>query len=506
MKLDSLRYRFFYSFIANILRAALVFGSGLLVARGLGPEEYGLMVFLLGTFTATRQLLDMGSSTAFFTFLSQRQRAKSFVGWYLFWLGIQFIFQMLAVGIFIPAAWLEVIWKSDQRFLIILAFVASFVQSVLWSAVLQLCESQRLTRRAQGGAMAVALIHFLLIWIGWWGHWLDVRCVFLLVIVEWTIAVFVIAKKLRFPAKSDLDNRPKSIFLEFWRYCKPLIPYAWLSFAYEFADRWLLQTYGGSVQQAYYAVAFQFASIAAIATSSILNIFWKEIAEAHHHVNRSRVAALYQKVSRGLFFIAAAGAGFLAPWSEEILRLTLGAPYSAGGITLMVMLFYPLHQSMGQIGGAMAYATGRVQLYVLNGMAFMALSVFLAYFALADSAAILPGLGLGSIGLAGKMVLVQIISVNSLAFFLCRSLGIQYDWKFQPLVALGCGVAGFISYAVPQSLFDFSPQFWVALPVSGTVFALLMIALVGLGPNLVGLDRKDLFFLFCSAKRMIHRS
>ena len=126
---------------------------------------------------------------------------------------------------------------------------------------------------------------------------------------------------------------------------------------------------------------------------------------------------LYRKVSRGLFFVSAAVAGFLAPWAEEILRITLGAAYVSGAATLMIMFFYPLHQSMGQIGGTMAYATGRVAGYVKIGMTFMVMSIVFTYFALASVDLPFPGLGLGSLGLAGKMVVMQILSVNILAWY-----------------------------------------------------------------------------------------
>src|SRR5207302_5348904 len=123
----------------------------------------------------------------------------------------------------------------------------------------------------------------------------------------------------------------------------------WIGFAYEFADRWLLQGYGGSVQQAYYAVSAQFAAIALLATGSILSIFWKEIAEAHHRGDHVRTGMLYKKVSRLLFVIGAVIAGFLLPWAQDLLRLLLGAAYVGGPSTLAIMFLYPIHQSMGQI-------------------------------------------------------------------------------------------------------------------------------------------------------------
>ena len=62
-----------FSVLANVIRAAITLSTGVLIARWLGPESYGNMAFLLGVFVGVRQLLDMGSSAAFFTFLSQKR-------------------------------------------------------------------------------------------------------------------------------------------------------------------------------------------------------------------------------------------------------------------------------------------------------------------------------------------------------------------------------------------------------------------------------------------------
>ena len=68
-------------------------------------------------------------------------------------------------------------------------------------------------------------------------------------------------------------------------HCKLLIPLAWLGFLYEFLDRWMLSL-GSSEEQAYYALAANFAFIALIATSSIIKVLWKEIAEAYDENNQ----------------------------------------------------------------------------------------------------------------------------------------------------------------------------------------------------------------------------
>lgn len=464
----------------------------MLVARGLGPEQYGKMMFLLGTFTALRQLLDVGSSSAFFTFVSQRPRTGRFVAWYLAWLAVQFLLPLLAVGLLLPTTWIELIWKGEQRPLVVTAFLAAYMQSTLWSFMMQMGESQRLTRLVQGVSVVMALCHLSIVAISWWQEWLGIRLILTALIVECALAGWVIAKQLHFATQQDEGESLKTIFKEFARYCFPLMPYCWLGFAYEFADRWLLQNYGGSVQQAYYAVAFQFGAIAAIATSSILNVFWKEIAEAHQQSNQERVASLYRRVSRGLFFVAASATGFLVPWSEEILRVTLGPAYVGGATALTIMFLYPLHQSLGQIGGTMAYATGRVGAYAVITMVFMASSIVVTYLVLAPTDAHIPGWGLGSAGLAGKMVILQLLSVNVLAYYLARSLQLSFDWVYQPLSGFGCLGAGWLACFISRLAFDLSAQVWFGMLAAGFLYSVLVFAMIWLAPSLAGVSRGEI--------------
>lgn len=489
---SSARSRFAFSLGANLAKALIGFFTGMVVARGLGPEQYGKMMFLLGTFTALRQFLDVGSSTALFTFLSRRPRSKRFVTWFAVWLAVQFLVPLLAVGLLFPTAWLDLIWKGEQRSLVVVAFLAAYMQSTLWSVMMQMGESQRLTRMTQGLSTGIAGLHLLLVVICWWQNWLDIRVILIAMAAEWAAAAALIGTQLRFLPPDSQEDGFNDVLKEFARYCLPIIPYSWIGFAYEFADRWLLQNYGGSAHQAYYAIAFQFGAIAAIATSSILNVFWKEIAEAHQQGKMERVALLYRKVSRGLFLTAAAVAGFLAPWSKEILQLSLGPAYLGGASALTIMFFYPLHQSMGQIGGTMLYATGRVRAQVLIGMLFMVGSIVITYFVLAPEDALPAGLGLGAAGLAAKMVIMQFFAVNAIAFYLARSLKMPFDWAYQPLSGLGCLGLGWMAHAAAGWLPVADTNVWVGMLGAALLYLGLVSTLVWLAPVLAGLERDEI--------------
>lgn len=491
----SVRRRFAFTLGANLFRSLLGFSTGMLLARWLGPATYGNMAFLLGTFLGIRQLLDMGSSAAFFTFLSQRPRSKRFVRSFFGWLAVQFLIPLCVVGLLFPSQWVETIWHGEQRGLVLLAFAAAFMQNSVWPVIQQAGESQRQTVWVQGVGVVVVGVHLLAVVLLWWLGMLGLYAIFGAIALEYLLAAVVAHKRFSYPQGSEADpinDTPEPAFRKYLGYCLPLIPYSLIGFAYEFADRWLLQHYGGSVEQAYYAVGAQFAGIALIATSSILRIFWKEIAEAHHQGNHVRTGMLYQKVSRILFLIGAIIAGFLIPWAEDLLHLILGAAYVGGATTLAIMFLYPVHQSMGQIGGTMLYATERVSLQVATGIIFMIVSMGVTYLVLAPGDAVVPGLGLASEGLALKMVAIQFIQVNIIAYIIARIWNWPFDWVYQPISLLGCVGLGWAAHFTATGLVGHAWPLPVVMGAGGVLYLTLMGAFVYAMPWLAGLTRDEL--------------
>ena len=93
--------RFLITLAAQISKSALSFLTGMIVARGLGPVEYGNLAFLLGSFAGLRLLLDMSTGQAFFTLAAQKQRSRSFYVFYGAWL---LVAEILLPLLFLPLA------------------------------------------------------------------------------------------------------------------------------------------------------------------------------------------------------------------------------------------------------------------------------------------------------------------------------------------------------------------------------------------------------------------
>ena len=480
--------RVFISFFGNIIKAFISLITGLILARELGPEEYGIFAFLLASFVSLTQLLDMGSSNAFFTFISKKIPSKSYFKNYMIWMFVQFILSITLIGLIAPESWIERIWQGVERYQVIVAFIAVFLQQQVWQMLSQIGESQRFTAKVQSLNIKIALIHFAIILIIVWMDVLEVELVFLFVSLEFFIAIFYAFHVFPLKYSNEYVSFNK-MFIEYREYCIPLIPYAWLSMISAFADTWLLQRFGGSSQQAYYAVAMQFSTISLIATRSILKILWKEVAESYSKGHYERVRELFRNAIITLYTLGAIISGFLIPWVSEIINLTLGEAYIGGVIVMSIMFLYPVDQARGQVAGAMFLSMEKTRPYVFIGMISMVLSTVLAYFMLAPTDENIPGFGLGATGLAIKMVSIQLLTVNFSIWWLSKKLGGKFDWAYQFYV-LGLFIAlGYLSYVGVNEFLGESVNVIIRGGVTGALYLTISLYILYLFPSLVAIKR-----------------
>lgn len=500
----SIRYRFSVSLIMTIGRSAISFLTGIAVARGMGPAEFGTFTFLLGSFTSIRALFDMGSSLAFYTFISQKSRGLGFIYAYFLWQGLQFLVMLAFVGLLLPQDWLNLIWLGTDSHLVLAALAASFLQQQTWQTFTQLGDSIRKTHVIQLIGLGVVVAHLALVLVIWYIGQLGVLLLLVLICAEYAVASVLVWKTVRpILDTGEQPPTPKAIATEYWAYCSPLIIYSWFGFAYTFSDNWMLQYFGGSVEQGYYAVGNQFSALSLFATTAMLQILWKEVAEAHAKGNIDAVKRLHRKVSRLLFAVAALISGFLIPWSVELTTLTLGPAYVDGAPILALMLLYPMHQTMGQINNTIFFATSSTRIQVTIGIITALVGIPISYFVLAPTDATLPGFALGGLGRAIKLVVLTAVVVNLTSWWHCRANNWSYDWinQFQTLGVVAFG--GLVSY----SLANLIGGYWELPPIArGAIafpfYCFVLAALLGIFPDIVGLSKLDVRNALAKANRL----
>ena len=159
------------------------------------------------------------------------------------------------------------------------------------------------------------------------------------------------------------------------------------------------------------------------------------------------------------------------------------------------MFIYPVYQSLGQINGSYFLATGRTSLHSMIGITMKIVSVPVTYLVLAPSSNMIPGLGLGSVGLALKIVILAAISVNISRFFICKIPNWRLNIFNQFIIIV-------LLLAVSFVIKVFLTWVWHVLdtPFSGLltmifcvpIYVLIAGVIIYLFPGLGGLERKQI--------------
>lgn len=488
---SDVKTRFVISFLGNLLRVGLMFGVSLFLARKLGPASYGNYNFLLNSFLGLKIFVDLGTNNAFLTFLSERKRSKKFFTQYGWILTAQFSI-LIGLVLFLPDAWRNKLWLNQDISLIIVACCASFAMNQLWEAGTNLGESLRDTLRVQQRNLFTAFLFLVSLLVLEFYQSLTVANALYSILVCYLLINFLyIVNVIPRAIDPDLDESFREINQRYFTYCHPLAVTCFVSFFLTFWENWMLQFFGGNVEQGYYSIGWKFSTIGLLATTALLKIFWKEIAEAQQQANLERVKAIYFRTCRTLYGSGTILCCFVSVFASEILATFLGHEYLGATLSFSLLLLYPIHQSLGQIVAALLQASGRVKTYRNYSILVMCTSLPISYLMLASKDSFIPGLDMGSQGLAFKMVLVNIASVNLFLWVISKEIGVRLGLLHQVLVFLLFYSFAHSSKYLLTTIFEYSSDFpgLVLLVVScGLVYLVFTLVMLSFKPQILGLE------------------
>ena len=133
-------------------------------------------------------MLNMGSSSAFFTHISQHSRGHRIYIVYLTWLALQFAVTFIFVSVIIPAELFERIWLGHSREIVIFAFIAAFMQAPIWQMVGQIGESLRKTIHVQSLNITVVIAYLLMVELSSISGHISVTRILQLLIFQYVVA------------------------------------------------------------------------------------------------------------------------------------------------------------------------------------------------------------------------------------------------------------------------------------------------------------------------------
>lgn len=400
--------RFVGTYIFNLIGLFFTFLSGVLLANYLGPEVYGIFSFLIAIFSGLFYFLDFGSSSAFFTFHSQQERAPSFFLNYFIFLASVF-FLVLLVILFSSDNFLGQVFLSSDRSLLIIAILGVFLRNHLWNILRRLFDAQRLSAQISMVNALVSMVYFCLIFILNYFGYLSIKSIFKLISIEYilfSIIIFYI-----YPLKISTIKKDRVPFKKYIDFCLPIAPMIAFLGAIKLIEPWFLSTFGGFQQQAFLGISVQASSILVLSISSIINIYWKELAvliEKNDYLNAQN---LYQKTLKYMYFGVLSLSLCLFLQADNLIELLFGEEYIAATSVLMLYFLYPAIQLIGQINGTTLLAAEKTTLYskyqfifgFLSLMSLIIIFILKDYYAIADSLAFVFAL---------KILLVSMIYVG----------------------------------------------------------------------------------------------
>jgi O-antigen/teichoic acid export membrane protein len=285
---------------------------------------------------------------------------------------------------------------------------------------------------------------------------------------------------------------------EFYSYCSPLFVLALGGLVLGIFDRWILQRYAGSVQQGFFAFSYQLGAACFIFTVSMTPLITRDFSISFAKKDMEGMARAFRRYIPLFYAISAFLCCFLSVQAGNIISIFGGKSYAQALLAIQIMAFYPIHQTYGQLSGAVFYATGQTRLYRNIGLLFGIIGIPLTIFLLNPTF----GINAGAAGLAVKMVVLQFIAVNIQLYFNARLLKLPF-LKYIAHQVLSIGVlfslsllcAILINIATLNTLIRFLSE--------GILYALLVGIVVYFWPALFGMKSEDIFNLKKSARNYI---
>jgi len=507
---DSLRKRYFFKLFSSL--AGFLFGlvSQIVIPRGLGPEAYGSFSFLTNFFSQLLGFFDFGFSVCFYNNLSKDRLRPGLVSFYFSFTGIMSGLLVLFVAIAMAASLQAFIWPGQA---------GPYVYAALGLAILvgisqtlnQMTDAYGITVSAEILKLFPKFIGLLLLLGLFAAHYLDLKSFFGYNYFVWlsfsALVICLIRKKGLLPRNvlALSAARFRAYCGEFWAYSHPLFIASIAGLAAGILERWLLQIYGGSVQQGFYSLSYQIGAVCFLFTGAMAPLFTRELTIAHGNSDLGLMRRLFRRQVPLLYAITAYFSCFIAVEAEKVVYIFGGDRFSGAVSAVAVMAFYPMHQAYGQLSGAVFFATAQTKLYRNIGIAFTVLGLAATYLLIAPIGEM--GLNAGAFGLALKMVIINAVGVNVQLFFNSRQLGFSYKrYLAHQLVVL----AVFIGLAVGT---DFSvgliiePKAKIAsFLISGVIYSFIAIIAVWFFPALLGLQRQDIYSFFGDlGRRLTHK-
>lgn len=503
----SLRRRYAYKLIANLAGMLMNFLIQALIPRALGPKAYGDYCFITNSFSQLTGFLDMGTSTAFYTKLSQRPDETGLVRFYAGFGAIitAVLLGFVSVAALTPASGL--IWPGQQYSYLVLGAIWGIMTWVV-QVVSQMTDAYGVTIQAEVAktiqktvALGLILLLFALQSLNLTWLFCYQFAVMLLLIGH---LIYIMQQQGCLQQQHPVSRQEiRAYIAEFYIFSHPLVVSTIVVLLVGLFDRWFLQLYAGSVQQGFFGLSYQIGSICFLFSSAMIPLLAREFSVAFGVHDIPQMATLFRRYVPLLCALSAFFSCFVMIQAHNIVLIYSGRAFSGAVVAVQIMAIFPIHQTYGQLTSSVLYATGQTRLYRNIGIATAVAGIPLTWFLVAPVTKL--GMDLGATGLALKVLIITVLAVNIQLYCTTRLLKLPFAGFIRhqiASIALFTAAAWLIDRAVSM-LVSGANQHYYQFLLSGMLYTLSIAALSYRLPVLLGLTRADITDLLSRLKKLV---
>lgn len=484
---DSLKKRYFIKLLSNIVNGIIGIVIVAIVPKALGPVSFGQFSYLQQFFSQLIAFLDAGTSTAFFTKLSAKSNRQELIVFYFTFSIVLLFVIFLIVYLFGYFDYIKLLLPEIPTEYIIYGTLFGFF-TWLTQVYVKISDAYALTISVE----LIKIVHKLstLILLFYMVNALpfDLNIYFyfhFISLISFLIIVSILFIKKDIFSKQILDLKIKylSLIKEFLAFSSPLFMFNIVAISISLFDIWLLQKIAGSVQTGFYGLAYSIAAICFLFTSAMTPIISREFSKSYEENDIERIKELFQKYIPMLYTISTFFSVFIAFQAENLLHIFTDENFKDALFVLIIMAFYPIHQTYGQLSGSLFFATNKTKLYRNIGLVSSFIGLIFSYI-------FIYHLELGALGFGWKMVLAQIIGVNIQLYFNTKILGIKM-LKFLMHQAYVLIILALFAY-VSTMLINLNIPLYEFI-VSGLIYTVFTFVFIMFYPQMISVDRKVLY-------------
>ena len=488
---DSLNKRYFSKLTSNIIKFLLGFVTIGIIPRALGPISYGSFNFLTDFFLKTVKFLKFGVPAAYFTKLSSNQSDRKIIKFYIYFISILvfLIFSFSTIAIFLE--YNNKIWPQQKSVFVLFAtlfavlhFLSEFFRSTNDAFGYTYENEKRFVIQA---ILTTSLILIL--------NAFNVINLYSIFFVHYFAFFFVIISGWKILNKNNINlfknlslqtDRIKKYIKEFYLFSHPLFINGLVVYIVAIFDRWLLQFYYGSYEQGYYSLGLRISSVIFLFTSAMPNLFVREMSLANKDKNTNKMRKLFLNYVPLFFCIVSFFAVFISYNSSIIVSIIGGDEYQNASMVVSIMVFYSVHQTYGQLNGAIFLGTEKTNVIrnigVITGLLGMILSLYLITSF---------GFGMAALGLSIKMVVVQFIAVNIYLWKIMKILNLKFV-KFFTHQFFIIGLFYLFAFISSNLISLIIKNIYISFLFQGLLYTILSLFFIYLFPIIIFMKKDDI--------------